>query len=305
MLSHYFIVLICMYSAMADSDWGYRNDYIKQDNVLPTEWHASSDKCGGAQQSPINVIFGDTTFDSTLKEINIKRSESDASNDEFWTIQNNGHTAKLSSNKKYTMDLNSEMFEFLQMHFHWRGSEHFVNGEKFAGELHLVHKSLNRTGMYAVIGFFIELVPTDNSDMKPIVNSLKEIKEYQSETTIADMKLEHILPFSITNYYRYFGSLTTPSCDEVVEWNVVDRPVIGISETQMLEFQALRDRHGYNILTNSRPIQSTNKRAVKRSFFPNSRSFQRSASGVASSANINASSSFMFICALGLFFKSF
>lgn len=94
MLSHYFIVLICMYSAMADSDWGYRNDYIKQDNVLPTEWHASSDKCGGAQQSPINVIFGDTTFDSTLKEINIKRSESDASNDEFWTIQNNGHTGK-------------------------------------------------------------------------------------------------------------------------------------------------------------------------------------------------------------------
>lgn len=83
--------------------------------------------------------------------------------------------------------------------------------------------------------------------MTPIIESLKEIKEVNSETTIADMKLENILPFTITNYYRYFGSLTTPTCDEVVEWNVVDRPVIGISEDQMLEFQALRDRHGFNV----------------------------------------------------------
>lgn len=83
--------------------------------------------------------------------------------------------------------------------------------------------------------------------MTPIIESLKEIKEVDSETTIADMKLEIILPFTITNYYRYFGSLTTPACDEVVEWNVVDRPVIGISEDQMLEFQALRDRHGFNV----------------------------------------------------------
>lgn len=162
MFSQYFILLICVYSAIAHSDsgektqWGYRNDFQKQDNILPKKWHDSSHKCAGQQQSPINVMFGQTQFDSSLHEISIRRAAS--TNDEFWTIQNNGHTAKLSSNQKYTMDLNSEVFEFLQMHFHWRGSEHLVNGEKFAGELHLVHKSLNRTGMHAVVGFFIQVV---------------------------------------------------------------------------------------------------------------------------------------------------
>ena len=32
-------------------------------------------------------------------------------------------------------------YKMLQMHFHWRGSEHKVNGKNYAAELHLVHRS--------------------------------------------------------------------------------------------------------------------------------------------------------------------
>ena len=47
--------------------------------------------------------------------------------------------------------------KLLQMHFHWRGSEHLVNGRKFAGELHMVHQSKTDQNKLAVLGFLIEV----------------------------------------------------------------------------------------------------------------------------------------------------
>ena len=43
------------------------------------------------------------------------------------------------------------------MHFHWRGSEHFVDGHRFAAELHLVHQNVNDPGKYAVLGFLFRV----------------------------------------------------------------------------------------------------------------------------------------------------
>lgn len=51
----------------------------------------------------------------------------------------------------------NEKFNLLQLHFHWRGSEHLVNGRKFAAEIHMVHKSAVNEGRFAVLGFFIEV----------------------------------------------------------------------------------------------------------------------------------------------------
>jgi carbonic anhydrase len=41
--------------------------------------------------------------------------------------------------------------------------------------------------------------------------------------------------------------LTTPGCDEKVEWFVVDRPILTISEDQLLSFQDLEDNHGFPV----------------------------------------------------------
>ena len=62
--------------------------------------------------------------------------------------------------------------------------------------------------------------------------------------------------------------MTTPGCDEVVEWFVLDNPVLTISDEQVLSFQSIEDSHGYPMLTNARPIQDINFRKVRRSFAP-------------------------------------
>ena len=64
-----------------------------------------------------------------------------------------------------------------------------------------------------------------------------------------NFKLADIIPESISNYYRYSGSLTTPPCNEIVMWNVVDPEFsINLSEDQLLEFQTLRDKNNIEVI---------------------------------------------------------
>jgi carbonic anhydrase len=60
-------------------------------------------------------------------------------------------------NKQFKMNSEAEPYNLLQMHFHWRGSEHFVNGKKFAAELHLVHQSEIDENKFSVIGFLFKV----------------------------------------------------------------------------------------------------------------------------------------------------
>lgn len=256
--------------------WGYKKDNEKKQDVLPSDWHNHHKKCSGRKQSPINVVFGNTQYDSSLKELSIKQTDSNNDVKEQWSVKNNGKTIKFLTNKNYRFQMKSELYEFRQMHFHWRGSEHRVNGRKFSGELHLVHQSLNNTKMHAVVGFMFEIVDYDNPNLNVLVERLKEIRESDASVTIEDLSLSHLVPLNLHDYYRYSGSLTTPGCDEVVEWILMDSPVIGISEDQLLEFQSLRDKHGYPILSNSRPVQQLNGRQVKRSFYSSSSNTRQS-----------------------------
>lgn len=60
------------------------------------------------------------------------------------------------------------------------------------------------------------------------------------------LQLTKLTPASITNYFRYSGSLTTPDCDEIVEWFVINEPLY-ISDEQLLEFQSIEDKSGYPV----------------------------------------------------------
>jgi len=83
--------------------------------------------------------------------------------------------------------------------------------------------------------------------LQPILDVLKNIKVYDSPIAIQSFKFDILIPFTISNYFRYNGSLTEPTCDEVAIWSVVDRPIIELSEEQLLEFQTLRDSNGYEV----------------------------------------------------------
>ena len=64
------------------------------------------------------------------------------------------------NNKEFSFVMNpeNEEYKLLQLHFHWRGSEHLINGRKFAGELHMVHQSKTDQNKLAVLAFFVEVI---------------------------------------------------------------------------------------------------------------------------------------------------
>ncbi|KAJ8299415.1 hypothetical protein KUTeg_023475 [Tegillarca granosa] len=60
-------------------------------------------------------------------------------------------------------------------------------------------------------------------------------------TSLTSYDLFRLLPTEFTEnspYYRYFGSLTTPPCDESVIWTVF-RKTIKISNSQLAKFRTL------------------------------------------------------------------
>ena len=69
-------------------------------------------------------------------------------------------------------------------------------------------------------------------------------------------------------FYRYFGSLTTPTCDEVVVWTVFADP-IEVSNGQLESLRKAKyfaqNKKG-QMVNNYRPIQPLNGRRVERSF---------------------------------------
>lgn len=53
------------------------------------------------------------------------------------------------------------------------------------------------------------------------------------ETTLrSPLSLNRLLPRRTSSFYRYFGSLTTPDCQEIVTWTIFDN-TIEISERQV------------------------------------------------------------------------
>ena len=138
-------------------EWCYINPDDIQNLVTPDKWYTIYPLCGGTKQSPINMITSETQYDSTLNLINITSDTGKINFKEVWKIINNGHTLKLESNKNYSFVMDSKVYSFQQMHFHWRGSEHKINNRKYAGELHMVHRNLNAKDDYSVVGFFLEV----------------------------------------------------------------------------------------------------------------------------------------------------
>ncbi len=63
------------------------------------------------------------------------------------------------NNLTFTFIQTPEMvkFKLLQMHFHWRGSEHLFDGNEYAAELHLVHQSTVNPNNFAAVGFLFNV----------------------------------------------------------------------------------------------------------------------------------------------------
>lgn len=199
----------------------------------------------GTQQSPIDLK---TSILNVLNPpANIQFNYQSIINP---VIQNNGHTIQVNApsplNSSITVD--GQTYQLVQFHLH-TPSEHSVNGEAAALELHLVHQ--NAQGQLAVVGVLI-VNGAANSNLQLMFDNMPP----QEGTNMANGTISpgNFLPAN-RSYYGYNGSLTTPPCSEGVKWIVLQNPITA-SQAQIDAFTEL-----YQV--NARPVQDLNLRSIQ------------------------------------------
>ncbi|XP_066296809.1 carbonic anhydrase-like [Branchiostoma lanceolatum] len=269
--------------------WGYSG------STAPANWASvvANTSCDANAQSPIDIVSSSATQEtySAFSFTGYDAVPSDVS----MSLQNNGHSvlvALTSASNAISVSGGGLTGSYIaaQFHFHWGstsdftvGSEHTLNGNSFPGELHIVHYSSTYSSLgdalasgsdvaLAVLGFFLEESSSDNAALAPIIDNLQSVNDSgDSYTFTSEFTLDSILPSSKTNFYRYKGSLTTPTCDEVVVWTVF-HDTIKISRSQLTSlvsgayFTAESGQAAAVMANNYRPVQSLNGRAVSSSF---------------------------------------
>jgi len=120
----------------------------------------------------------------------------------------------------------------------------------------------------AVIGIFAIVVDdVINDAFDPVANAAAHLA---NDVLIGRSEAEQFLilqdfldQIEGSYYYSYKGSLTTPGCNEVVSWIVMDQPIF-IAKSQIEALRSLKTEHGSKLVNNFRPIQSLNDRDVRR-----------------------------------------
>jgi len=219
----------------------------------------------GIRQSPIDISSNRARYDYFLRELLI----SSTNTAEEWKVENTGSGITLEpTGKKFSFIAfpEREEYELEEINLRWRGSEHLINGERYAAELQLTHRSKVSPAKRAIISFLFRETNRDNIRLESILASVNDVKSAVGEVDTTSIVLNQIIPTRLRKYYRYSGSLTVQPCDESVEWFIIEDPIMTISTKQLLALQQVKDSTGNEILTNSRPIQSLNGRIVRKSF---------------------------------------
>jgi len=146
-----------------------------------------------------------------------------------------------------------------------KGSEHTIDGQGYALEVHFVH--LNDQNKIAVVGVIFQ-EDKSNDELQNLVKLFPKLKYKGDETEMeASMTLENFFGENPFSYIRYMGSLTTPGCHEDVTWSV-STIIRNVGKDQMIEFRKIYStgKDGADdectIAENFRPVQPLNGRAV-------------------------------------------
>ncbi|KAG7376431.1 hypothetical protein PHYBOEH_001540 [Phytophthora boehmeriae] len=234
--------------------WGYKaNDTTL---AAPDQWADHYPTCGGSRQSPIDIAVTaectsekrPLTFSGECGSYNISQS------DESFTASVNGGSCSVS--------VNDASYDMLQFHMHVP-SEHTLNGEYLGGEVHFVHSNTDGSALL-VTGVFFKAVegPTD-----PWVASMLDALDTVSANATAPATLASYADLvnsaaDAKGVFNYPGSLTTPGCDEIVDWWVVKKPVdVSTADLERLQSQ-LRELHITDDGKNARPVQPLNGRLI-------------------------------------------
>ncbi|XP_067033367.1 carbonic anhydrase-like [Acropora muricata] len=245
----------------------------------PKNWNGTC--ASGQKQSPIDIMTNTTEYDTSLGGFTLLQYETKPS--QKFTSSNNKHTLQVSLPSDYYKVSGGNLpgtFTTVQFHLHWgsdntKGAEHGMNGMFYPAEIHFVSfnekyltigESLNHWDGLAVLGVFLKVGAFNSHYDKFLMESMVP-KEPDTDKTIPSFPLAPLLPADKAKYFRYNGSLTTPTCNEAVTWTVFNEAV-EISQAQMNMLRSLKMDASNNIVNNYRPVLSLNDRTVKSSFVP-------------------------------------
>ncbi|OXA64403.1 Carbonic anhydrase 4 [Folsomia candida] len=170
------------------------------------------------------------------------------------------------------------------VHFHWgdnalTGSEHAIDGKKYAAEIHLVHtlegttdkdyKNKNKAEKFDTIFAIAILVEEGERDesFSPIEGMLNNNLDPSSATLSESFSIYALISKLLNQgdknvYYSYHGSLSAPSCDEIVTWAVFKHP-IQLSRRQLNGLRTkVTTKFNSPMVNNFRGLQSTNSRNI-------------------------------------------
>lgn len=196
---------------------------------------------GGTEQSPIDVVGAEG---SDLADIDFTYGSVSPLH-----IVNNGHTIQVNVPEGNSIVLDGTTYDLLQFHFH-TPSEHAIDGQTEAMELHLVHKA--EDGTLAVVGVLLR-EGAEHAGLKPVFEAMPVMAGPEQEVT-GTVDLAALLPETRTTF-RYMGSLTTPPCSEGVHWNLFNEPA-EVSAAQVEAFRKIFE-------LDARPVQPLNDRTVE------------------------------------------
>uniref|UniRef100_A0A8C8RM47 Carbonic anhydrase n=1 Tax=Pelusios castaneus TaxID=367368 RepID=A0A8C8RM47_9SAUR len=247
---------------MASLNWSY------QGSNGPDQWHKLYPIANGKQQSPIDIITKKVKKDPSLGHLQLTWNLSTCKE-----IVNVGHSFHVIFEDKDNRSVVTGgpltgNYRLNQFHFHWGqtddyGSEHTVDGAKYASELHLVYwnsdkyssfaEALDKPDGLAAIAVFLT-VGSHNEHLQEIVKVLDSIKTKGKKAPFTNFDPSTLLPGSL-EYWTYHGSLTHPPLLESVTWIILKEPIT-ISSEQLAQFRNIT-------LTNHRLPQPLKGRQVR------------------------------------------
>lgn len=226
----------------------------------------------GMNQSPIDIIPRIATSENSNGSILLQSNYNLLSRVHFTFYHHNSYKIeKIAPDQGFVITSKAgDMYRWNlnNVHFHIP-SEHTINGERYDMEMHFIHdkdkqflrqnkmKDRDPKREALVMGVFFK-----------VGNNIHEGKELEYIKLHNKKKFDFDISKFLNikkGYYNYEGSLTTPKCDEIVEWIVFKDPIIISRELYQKIFNWVN--HSYPI-GNARPIYPLNGRRIfKRNLF--------------------------------------
>ncbi|XP_073535636.1 carbonic anhydrase 3-like [Phyllobates terribilis] len=253
-------------------DWSYGNCNG------PDTWADYFPCAKGQSQSPVELHTRYIKHDASLRPWTFSYRAASS-----MTIANDGTTVRVMFDGSSVIKDGplSGSYRLRQLQFHWgssddQGSEHVIDGLRYAGELQFVHwnskydnvteAKKNPDGV-AIISVFLK-VGKAKQQLKAILEALDCIKAKGRKAHFTDFDPSILFPTS-RDYWTYQGSYTTPPCEECVTWILLREPITASTE-QMEKLRSILStmecEAPVQMMNNFRPTQPLNGREVRASF---------------------------------------